>query len=525
MLVLGPGAVSSAHATIYHVDAGAPGPTRDGLSWDTAFTRLEDALQAAIFFDEIRVAQGTYVPDATGLGNPRDASFEIPAAAFLLGGFAGHAGQDPNERDVARFVTILSGDLNGDDFTGGDNSENCSNVLTANLVGIETLLSGFTITGGRSDALFAPPFFPFGKPGGGLWTVGSITVEDCRFVGNQSMAGGGMVSFEGSPVLRRCIFENNIAVDGGALTLFGTDDPLPPNVAGGGSVAHGTPMLTDCVFNNNHASDRAGGVWVDGIAENPRFERCRFSGNTAGADGGGLWTGGGFCDLINCLFDHNAAEDEGGAIYNDTLVTIQHSTITENHAGTGGGIFSPFVRAGLTDSILWGNTADDAVGENAQAGWGFLAPIANFTCVEGWSGDWGGDFNIGDDPQFVPGPAGCYYLSHVATGQSQDSACVDAGSSLVFVSFIAGLPTRRDEVEDLDLIDLGFHYPVTDRPFVAGDGDFNQLVNLADFAGLQRCFQSAGEGSLAPCCRTFDFVEDGDVLLEDYALFLVEMTP
>ena len=52
-----------------------------------------------------------------------------------------------------------------------------------------------------------------------------------------------------------------------------------------------------------------------------------------------------------------------------------------------------------------------------------------------------------------------------------------------------------------------------------GDSDHNQLVNLADVAGLQNCFGGSGATIVSPCCRIFDFELDGDVDLDDYAAF------
>ncbi len=62
--------VSIAHAQIRYVDDDAP-LLGDGLSWDTAYRFLQDALAEAAgnpAIDEIRVAQGIYKPD-------RDAAF------------------------------------------------------------------------------------------------------------------------------------------------------------------------------------------------------------------------------------------------------------------------------------------------------------------------------------------------------------------------------------------------------------------------------------------------------------------
>ena len=48
--------------TIWHVDDDA-WMGGDGLTWQTAYKHLQDALAVAAYGDEIRVAGGTYMPD------------------------------------------------------------------------------------------------------------------------------------------------------------------------------------------------------------------------------------------------------------------------------------------------------------------------------------------------------------------------------------------------------------------------------------------------------------------------------
>ncbi|HSD84453.1 MAG TPA: hypothetical protein VLG46_11365, partial [Anaerolineae bacterium] len=59
-----------------YVDADAPGPVHDGLSWTTAYTDLQDALITATFGSEIWVAEGIYMP--SDAADPA-ATFELPS--------------------------------------------------------------------------------------------------------------------------------------------------------------------------------------------------------------------------------------------------------------------------------------------------------------------------------------------------------------------------------------------------------------------------------------------------------------
>ncbi|MGB0715259.1 MAG: hypothetical protein ACPGXK_05235 [Phycisphaerae bacterium] len=506
-----------AQAAIIYVDKDAPGPVHDGMSWETAFRHPDQGFAQVIFLDEVRIAQGVYTPDTLGFGDPRQATFSLPSFATINGGYAGYGETNPDARDIQAFETIFSGDLLGNDVPGGNREDNSRNVVTANLVGIETTFSGFTITAGNSTAPFAPPFFPLGNPGGGLFSVGSLTIESCIFRDNDAVAGGGMFNFEGSPVLTDCLFEDNRASQGGALGLFGTDDPIPPvsgGMVGGGSVAHGTPIVTGCRFENNRATGFAGAVWVDGIAENPIFTDCRFTNNHALTDGGAIWSGGGVCEMNSCLVAGNTSGDEGGGVYADTLINVNQSTFYGNVSGSGGGIFYVFVLPGIFESIFWGNLADDAVGENAQAVGGFLPPLTSYSCIEGWTGDWGGDGNFGDDPAFLPGPDGCYYLDTML------SAAIDAGSGTAVDRGLQFSTTQRDESGDAGTVDVGFHFPQTGRTYLSSDSDRNGVVDLRDIAAMQRCMATPS----SPCCLVFD--EDGDFVFSqtDLSAFVSAIT-
>ncbi len=87
-VMMGAPAIASG-ATIY-VDAARNG---DGSSWANAYKYLQDALSVAVSGDEIRVAEGIYIPDRS-LANPNGSGAR--AAVFYLKtgvGIYGHAGR------------------------------------------------------------------------------------------------------------------------------------------------------------------------------------------------------------------------------------------------------------------------------------------------------------------------------------------------------------------------------------------------------------------------------------------------
>ena len=179
--------------SVIFVAADATGDN-DGSSWVDAYTDLQSALVAAAAGDEIWVKGGpqgaalTYRP--AGVGGSRAASFAIPDGVAVRGGFAG-ANLFSGERNPSIYLSILSGDLNGDDgpdFTS--NGDNSYHVVTAAGVGPTTSLEGFTIQGGNANGGTASNH----DIGGGFYlSTGSPTIVDCRFVGNRADAEGGAI--------------------------------------------------------------------------------------------------------------------------------------------------------------------------------------------------------------------------------------------------------------------------------------------------------------------------------------------
>jgi hypothetical protein len=102
----------------YHVDADVPASAvHDGRSWATAMLTLQDALAAAGSGDQIWLAEGAYKPDkgGTAVAGDRQATFLLKPGVTIRGGYAGYGQPNPDERDLTKHVTILSGDLKGND--------------------------------------------------------------------------------------------------------------------------------------------------------------------------------------------------------------------------------------------------------------------------------------------------------------------------------------------------------------------------------------------------------------------------
>ena len=75
---------SSSRSTILYVDQDAVGQG-DGTSWVNAYTDLGKALQSEVDFQEVWVAEGTYLP-----GEVRTDTFILPPNIQVYGGFSGN---------------------------------------------------------------------------------------------------------------------------------------------------------------------------------------------------------------------------------------------------------------------------------------------------------------------------------------------------------------------------------------------------------------------------------------------------
>jgi len=242
--------------TVY-VNAAATG-LNNGESWKDAFTRLQDALFEYHDHVDVWVAAGTYKPDQDA-ANPngsgdRTASFALAHSWYLYGGFAG-CETEINQRNPAVNVTILSGDLAGDDGPNfANNGENSYHVVTEDTVW--TALVGFTVTGGNANGGGAY------DNGGGMLIENSdpakrVDVVDCIFIGNSaSNPGGGIYNVNGSPFVTNCVFSGNNAYNGGGMFNHS-----------------GSPFVTNCVFSRNSAA------WGGGMLNSsgsPSFTNCTF---------------------------------------------------------------------------------------------------------------------------------------------------------------------------------------------------------------------------------------------------------
>lgn len=459
----GNGIADECEVPVLYVDATATG-LRHGTSWANAYTDLQDALTVASnapnAATEIWVAEGTYRP-AEPAGDP-SVAFHLTSGVSIYGGFVG--GQTSlAERDPAANVTILSGDLNGDDAPDFANREdNAWHVVMAMYVDATAVIDGFSIVGGYSRPEVCEPIYS---------------------------TGAGMYIEDGNPVVKNCVFSDNFALTAG----------------GGMYIEVGSPTLLNCVFIDNH-SGRGGGLasaWLGswfgggkgggmpfGPGGDPILINCTFIGNGLPASvgvgyGGGMWIVGGSPTLINCLFSGNLGQ-VGGGIYNWGSTPELINCTVSGHSGVG--IRDVFeAKSTLTNCILWGNNNDGDTGETAQISGD--PPIINYSRVQGWTGVLGGVGNTGDDPLFVDaeGPDNQSGTADDNLRLSLGSTCIDAGDNTVlphwlvtdlhggarFVDAVSAPDTGNGEPP---IVDIGAY------EFRSTDCNHNGIVDAKDIA-------------------------------------------
>jgi parallel beta-helix repeat protein len=366
----------------------------DGLTWDTAYRFLQDALADAAAGTEIRVAQGVYLPDQdqanpNGTGD-REATFRLVNGVVLMGGYAGLGEADPDARDIELFETVLSGDIGTPD-SWWDNSYH---VVTGSGTDESTVLDGLTITAGHANAES-----PNGTGGGFLNENGNLSVLACRFVDNHAVRGSGMANIDSSPTVIDCTFSSN----GRAAD---EDDGYGYGGRGGGMYnLNSHPVVTGCTFSENiiaHVDQfgwgyggPGGGIYNEN--SHPSITDCTFTGNVAHL-GGGVYNYMSSPAIHQCVFTDNAAL---------TFGSLPHGGFD---FGLGGGICNEYDSdSTVTDCVFTGNS-----GPGSGLGNTLSSPtVTNCDFVENESGIYNKDSS--------PTVSECVFSSNEYSGMTNGS--------------------------------------------------------------------------------------------------------
>ena len=135
--------------------------------------------------------------------------------------------------------------------------------------------------------------------------------------------------------------------------------------------------------------------------------------------------------IINCATESSVGYSAGIVI--DSTNALVQSNITANNSTYG-------IRALKEGSEI---TYNDSYGN-----------LENFN---GFSPD---TSNISENPLFVTGPKGNFYLSQILAGQTEESPCVNRGPAPASDYGLDIRTTRTDGVNDDGTVDMGYHYKI-----------------------------------------------------------------
>jgi len=185
-------------------------------------------------------------------------------------------------------------------------------------------LSGLKIANGKmSDS------------GGGMYSSGSVTAENCTFTNNTTAWDGGGVYASGAVIFTNSTFTDNTAAD-----------------RGGGMYAGGSIALTNGTFAGNRAVNYGGGVYS---LRKAKIENSTFTSNTTAGYGGGIRSIG-FATTANSIFTGNTAGISGGGVdCSDSFVAV-NSVFTKNQSDSYYGAVDAFFDTYLYHCTIAGNT-------------------------------------------------------------------------------------------------------------------------------------------------------------------------
>jgi len=230
----------------------------EGTSWEDA-TTLQNAMEIALYGDEIWVGSGTYRPT---FGDNRNATFSVADGVKLYGGFSGTE-TSLSQRNFLLNPTMFSGNI-GATNNEKDNSYNVFRIegTASNPITEATVIDGIYIEGGYATL-----------------NAGSRN------------SGAGMYLEYASPTVTNVVFRYNYASRDGGAVYVGTDS---------------SPRFGNIVFFENESAGFGGAVYT---IQNATIYNSIFYGNRS-QHGGSISSEGRNTNIYNSIFWSNNSGNE-----------------------------------------------------------------------------------------------------------------------------------------------------------------------------------------------------------------------
>ncbi|MCD4653711.1 right-handed parallel beta-helix repeat-containing protein [bacterium] len=432
---------------------------------------IQSGIDAALWGDTVLVADGVY----TGPGN-RHLSFFGKNIVLISENGPNNCTIDVESLDCGiRFV----------------NSESRAAVFSGFKIVNGSDLGGAIYVNSTSPTIENCIFENNTSPanGGAIYCtgIGTPLITDCQFLNNTSAyQGGGIFAGSGSVIeVRGCYFNSNSAIYGGGIYIYDclsceiVDSLFIYNESSshGGALGLEDAMLIrviECEIRSNISGHNGGGVFAD--SSEPRLYHCQIDSNESSSHGGGIYLFNSSYPFIdNCLIVNNTALYNGGGICcSISSFSMGVSTVTGNDAGWGGnGLFITDSTLDVTvrNSIFFDNNNNEITVESGDLN------IAWCLVQGGWPD---GTQIIDDDPEFVEGADGDFYLN-----DRNASPCIDAGSVPAAGICYPGVngnecmsdrTTEKYRLPDTGAVDFGYHYPVPLPVIIHIPGDTSAIA-------------------------------------------------
>jgi len=382
----------------------------DGRSWESAYRRIQDALDTTIDGDSVWVEAGSY-----------NECLRMDQSVSLIGGFNGTESDEEMRLpsvNVCRLTPctpsrdslFVDGARPGpklefrvDGFVVEGSPRNLEPARAMAVRSASGVLQNLLVTNGHSKDL-----------GGGLKADSStLLIADCTFTENDAlMGGGGLYLLESEVNLAHCSIMNNTAALG--YNEAGVKGSQTPYWGGGILGEDSIIRATECLIENNDALS-GGAICVFEASSELHLVSCSISNNSATNAAAMIGSTLEPISLKNCLVVRNDSRMENPGLWLDGQgepVLIQYCTIADNStSGPGGAIHSmDFKETYVENTILWGNTPDQLSGVLD------LTEVTNSIIQGGYQGVG----NLDLDPLFEDSLLGNYRLT-------RDSPAIDSG--------------------------------------------------------------------------------------------------